>query len=303
MLRSLKRGFTLVELLVVIGIIALLISILMPSLSRARQSAITLQCLSNVRTIGQALLMYSNDNKGFYPYGWTFITNAGDGDQRYWPATLASYMNGASANPWDSNSNGRMSYFKCPEVSEGPAFPWTPASHYGAHPIAFPFDYWGSATINNNARLPLYKASWMAKNGSEKAIIWDAVLMLDPADSWGGVAQPVSGHVDGDMLWYGSGLIDAPGAWAPWLNVNDKIGLQGVFQDKPANRSDGKDGETFRVRHNGNTACNFLFGDGHAETRTISRSGMSRDKGNTDLTHANFTVWVGHPGITSGVFK
>jgi len=62
-----RHGFTLVELLVVIGIIAILIALLLPALNRARAHAVSVQCLSNLRQIGQICMQYANENKGWLP--------------------------------------------------------------------------------------------------------------------------------------------------------------------------------------------------------------------------------------------
>src|SRR4051812_34210056 len=62
-----RQAFTPVELLVVIGIIAVLIGILLPALGRAREQANQAACMSNMRQVAMAFVMYANDNKGWLP--------------------------------------------------------------------------------------------------------------------------------------------------------------------------------------------------------------------------------------------
>jgi prepilin-type N-terminal cleavage/methylation domain-containing protein len=87
------RGFTLVELLVVIGIIALLIAVLLPVLTKARAAANRTACLSNVKQLYNGVLMYCNDNKGYFPT----------------PAAAADSLNFAHYNDdwihWQANRN------------------------------------------------------------------------------------------------------------------------------------------------------------------------------------------------------
>src|ERR1700757_73852 len=78
---STSHAFTLVELLVVIGIIAVLIGILLPALNAARRSSNSLYCQSNLRTIGQSIQLYAVKYRGSLPYGQVSIdrTNNGGG--------------------------------------------------------------------------------------------------------------------------------------------------------------------------------------------------------------------------------
>lgn len=90
-------AFTLVELLVVIGIIAVLISILLPALNRARRSAMTTQCMSNLRQIGIAYRFYAEANKGYMPYVlnhcWdSYVPNSNRQKRLYWYIALAPFL-------------------------------------------------------------------------------------------------------------------------------------------------------------------------------------------------------------------
>ncbi len=70
-------GFTLIELLVVVAIIAVLISILLPALNHARQQGKAAVCLSNLRSMGVALVLYTDDNNGWFPE-WGFAHGGGE---------------------------------------------------------------------------------------------------------------------------------------------------------------------------------------------------------------------------------
>jgi prepilin-type N-terminal cleavage/methylation domain-containing protein/prepilin-type processing-associated H-X9-DG protein len=118
-----SRGFTLVELLVVIGIIALLISILLPTLGAARRQANTTKCLANLRSIGQAFKLYEIDHKGYWPVvahrrdSVVSPLSGGEPELR-WPDRIAKYVHSENNKiAYDDMTSIRRSsvIWGCPE--------------------------------------------------------------------------------------------------------------------------------------------------------------------------------------------
>jgi prepilin-type N-terminal cleavage/methylation domain-containing protein/prepilin-type processing-associated H-X9-DG protein len=152
-----NRAFTLVELLVVIGIIAILIAVLLPALNRARASASSVKCQANLRSLGQAVAIYVAQNKGVMPYGWydgfwespTGAPIAPPGGQAAhsvkWPALLMSTLSSKYGMTWiESRTTGSDSarlraMFFCPEIPSEDAIDNAQANtHYTCHPRLMP---------------------------------------------------------------------------------------------------------------------------------------------------------------------
>jgi len=276
-----KRGFTLVELLVVIGIIALLISILLPSLNKARSAAVNVACQSNLRQIGQMLRMYVGTNRDVAPWGevqatkdtgsWVYLA----GTDRYTFAdTLSLYM---GSKPRDTTTYGsRKAASPLKVFLDGDTVTSAGTNHYTAN-----IRFWGRAT----AHAPLgqfmvqYPSKMTLKRSTETAILWDGAQRFNVDGS----AEPTSESLDGWQQnyghayyyprpfngWYGTASYDVP------LTIAENSFSNGVSNSKTALTQGNVDytgtnkRNMMRFRHLKNRATNLLFIDGHVESRKL----------------------------------
>jgi prepilin-type N-terminal cleavage/methylation domain-containing protein len=149
--RQFAPGFTLVELLVVMGIIATLVAILLPALGVAREAANRTACLSNLRQIGLAMQMYANANRDYVPLGAT-----GNALQENYGIWLGRNDYGIQTDQWQpfgvlyhANLIQQAQVYYCPSEKLGyfeydsSLNPWTPGkpdgpfvrSSYGMRPV------------------------------------------------------------------------------------------------------------------------------------------------------------------------
>jgi prepilin-type N-terminal cleavage/methylation domain-containing protein/prepilin-type processing-associated H-X9-DG protein len=171
------RAFTLVELLVVIGIIALLISILLPTLSKVQRTAQQTKCLSNVRQIGQGFIQYENDNHGYFPYAAIDTGPEQPGDWLWWQSDrIANLATGGIAKYLNITKDAQR-------ILQCPADPLQYRPHSSAEG-AYPFSY----TLNGFFRsVDVTNTNFPKHQGVEKitavALSSEKVLIIEEDES------------------------------------------------------------------------------------------------------------------------
>jgi prepilin-type N-terminal cleavage/methylation domain-containing protein/prepilin-type processing-associated H-X9-DG protein len=228
------QAFTLVELLVVIGIIALLISVLLPALSSARRSADNTKCKAALRQIGNGLLLYSIDNKGFWPSARDRRAPS-DKDWHSWTDLIAKYMTGTKnmGSTYDINQVRRNSViWGCPQWTRSQEFDKNAAYYtaenvytgYGMQYYPFYFEEGklatGLATVAQTSGAAVtgyHKAAvWQRKPNAQRGVIadavWDIIAITDNPFSSATEFQP-----------YNTAAYNANIATVDWRHGNRKF--------------------------------------------------------------------------------
>lgn len=259
--RPASRGFTLVELLVVISIIALLIAILLPSLGAARKSAMQIQCLSQHRQIGIAVMCYSSDHDQVLPPMQAKKVNVitGTGLVEYsWRGLLYDYVQDFAvaydcpAEEIDRYSNGAVDDRGRP----------TPTETYIASGLGAADVHWNSWNGNGNFR-PAFGRHKIA-TGEPSATAYqnsaNPVLKLDQIEDTTQLIMVGDGHSSSTSTPY---RYPEDAFWIyRWTGNRFDPGFDRSFQDDPGDDSIGDEG---LERHGNDGDANYLFSDGHAE--------------------------------------
>jgi type II secretory pathway pseudopilin PulG len=296
--RNAKRSlsaFTLVELLVVIGIIALLISILLPALGKARQSANAVKCGSNLHQIGLALQIYLDNYKNTLPPGFA---QDGQGNVYNWTSLLVAMMDrnsqGASytGTSQTNATSGFRNVFLCPEVPQAATFDPTDiaVTHYLAHPRLMPqlYNPYGANPPTDpytGAAMDCYKMSKLRRN-TDIAMVFDGSMSLltgvGAFSAYSGapyyrprLSIPIANLIDNNA--FGGASTHLIAAWSQTGKKGDtKLDMTPVDAGgaatllRWANQDQTGNDLNVRFRHNKNTVMSALMGDFHVQNFSLS---------------------------------